>query len=126
MKKIEISADQVEKMAAIGCNNVEIAHVLGVSEATIRGRFAKTLTKARAGRKAKLRDMLWQSAEAGNIAMQIWLSKVELGFCEKANLHVVTESSERSRAIEKQIFDAEATNARLLSVLEERLKAPPA
>jgi DNA-binding CsgD family transcriptional regulator len=113
-KKIEISETQVERLASVGCNNTEIAHVYGVSEGTIRNRFTKILTKGRANRKAKLRELLWASAEKGNVTMQIWLSKVELGFSEKSSVHISTDNSEKTRAIEARILEAEKQSHEML------------
>lgn len=34
-------------------------------------------------KKTKLRQLMWKSAEAGNVTMQIWLSKNILGYSDK-------------------------------------------
>lgn len=66
--------------ARFGASNREIADMFGCDEGTIRHeRYAVLLAKARAERRMKLRQMQWKSAEAGSVAMQIFLGKNELG-----------------------------------------------
>jgi hypothetical protein len=77
--KAEISEREVSNYAKLGATNQEIADMVGCSEATIRGRFCEIVAKSRSERKIKLRQMQWKSAEAGNVTMQIWLGKNELG-----------------------------------------------
>lgn len=73
--KIKIDADQVEKLAILGCSNVDIAYVLDVSVDTLARRFAEIINKGRAKRRTKLRQLMWQSAEKGNVAILIFLAK---------------------------------------------------
>lgn len=79
---IKIDKGEVEKLARLGCNDTEIGNFFGVHPTTIGKRFSVILTKGRAERKAKLRQMQWKAAEGGNIAMLIWLGKQELGQIE--------------------------------------------
>jgi len=73
----------------IQCTDKEIAHCLGVSEATLIRRkqddaaFAETLEHARSNGRMSLRRVQWQSAQAGNATMQIWLGKQILGQRDK-------------------------------------------
>lgn len=73
----------VEAFAKLGATNVDIADYCMCDEAVIRKRFSDVLAKARANRRIKLREMQWKSAEAGSVAMQIWLGKQELGQTDK-------------------------------------------
>ena len=84
--KIEIDSDQVRKLAAMQCTNVEIAAFFDCDEGTIRKRFSDILSKGREGGKISLRRMQWQSAEKGNTSMLIWLGKQYLGQSDKKDL----------------------------------------
>ena len=84
--EINIDASEVEKLAGIGCTNVEIAEFFGCSEGTIRGRFCENLKKGRAGLKKRLRKKQIEIALGGNVSMLIWLGKQYLGQKEKAEL----------------------------------------
>lgn len=48
-------------------------------------------------KRIKLRQLMWKSAEAGNITMQIWLSKNILGYTDK--VEQVTENNAPQRLI---------------------------
>lgn len=73
--KLKIDADQVEKMAMIGCPVTDIALILGCSTDTLHRRFAAEIAKGRGKCRSRLRQLAFQSAERGNIAMQIFLLK---------------------------------------------------
>lgn len=89
--KLEIDPKTIIGFARLGATNVEIADHFNCDEGTIRKRFSDILTKERASRKIKLREMQWKLAEKGNLGMLIWLGKQELGQVEKIdqnqNLH---------------------------------------
>ena len=78
-KKHNIDPEQVEKLAALGCNNSEIASFFNCSESLIRKSYSEFLTKGRAEQKIRLRQLQWKSAEKGNVTMQIFLGKNMLG-----------------------------------------------
>ena len=73
------------RLAMIQCTDKEIAHCLDVNEGTLIRRkqddpvFAETLERARSQGRMSLRRVQWQSAQAGNATMQIWLGKQILG-----------------------------------------------
>lgn len=109
--KLKIDPEEVEKLAYIGANNLEIAHFFGCNEDTITGRFSDILHKARSKRKSRLRQAQWKSAiENGNIVMQIWLGKQELGQREKSDIAIgglvdappikIKDATERRKMIE--------------------------
>lgn len=77
--RITIDRRVVEGMALVGGRDTEIADYCQISTATLRRRCAEILRKARAQRTLRLRQLQWQSAESGNVTMQIWLGKNELG-----------------------------------------------
>lgn len=73
--KCDIDGEQVEKLAMIGCPVTDIAMVLGCSTDTLHRRFAAEINKGRSKKRTRLRQLAFQSAEKGNIAMQIFLLK---------------------------------------------------
>jgi hypothetical protein len=81
--KLDIDGVEVGKLARMGASNVDIADFFGCDEGTIRRRFSEILTKGRAERKIALRVWQWKAAEAGNVAMLIWLGKQELGQADR-------------------------------------------
>lgn len=103
--KADIDAKAVEAMAFVGSTNQEIADYFNVSERTIRRRFAEILTKRKAGQKIKLREMLWQSAQGGNIAAIIFLSKNLLNMSDKLDTknetQLTTESLDDASLIDR-------------------------
>lgn len=98
---------EVEKLAAMGCTTKEIASFFDCSRDTIERRFAAILEKGKEKGKAKLRRLQWQSAEKGNVVMQIWLGKNYLGQTDKVeqksylNANVQQESSFKQETIEQ-------------------------
>tara|TARA_A100001201_G_C4044857_1_gene187843 strand:- start:12 stop:317 length:306 start_codon:yes stop_codon:yes gene_type:complete len=82
-KKYNISKEEVYKLASYGCTNVEIADFYGCDESLIRKSYSENLTKGRANVKIRLRQLQWDSAEAGNVTMQIFLGKNILGQQDK-------------------------------------------
>ena len=68
--------EEVYKLAAIGCKNIEIAEWFGVTEDAISRNFAAELEKGRAAVKISLRRaMLNNACQNMNAAVQIFLSK---------------------------------------------------
>ena len=78
-KKYNISKEEVFKLASYGCTNVEIADFYGCDESLIRKSYSDYNIKALASGKTRLRQLQWDSAEAGNVTMQIFLGKNILG-----------------------------------------------
>lgn len=76
-----IDLELVEKLAHIQCNYGEIASTLGVSVDTLlRNKdFAAVYHKGAEGGRKSLRRMQFESANKGNVVMQIFLGKVYLG-----------------------------------------------
>lgn len=92
--KLQISNDDVEKLAAIGCTTKEIAAFFDCSDDTIERRFAGPLHKGREKGKTRLRRSMWQAVERGNITMMIWLSKQILGMKEKVEQTIEERSDD--------------------------------
>lgn len=105
--KLNIDPKVVESLAKLGAHNTEIADHFGCDEGTIRNRFSDVLSKARANRKIKLRELQWRLAEKGNLGMLIWLGKQELGQSEKVEqkqeITVKDESVEELKKLLKSI-----------------------
>jgi len=85
-KKYNIDPEQVEKLASFGCSNTEIASFFGCSKDLISKSYSTDVSKGQDKGKIRLRQMLWKSAEKGNVAMQIWLSKQYLGMSDKQEI----------------------------------------
>lgn len=81
-KKI-VAPEEVYKLAAMGCKNVEIADWFGVSEDAISRNFAAELQKGRVAVKISLRRaMLNNACQNNNAAVQIFLAKNMLGMSD--------------------------------------------
>ena len=85
-KKYNIDPEQVEKLASFGCSNTEIASFFGCSKDLISKSYSTNVAKGKDKGKIRLRQLLWKSAEKGNVAMQIWLSKQYLGMSDKQDI----------------------------------------
>ena len=88
--KKDIDETQVEKLASIGCTNVEIAAFFDTSESTIRRRFSEIITKGKERGKIRLRKKQMELALRGNVQMLIWLGKQVLGQREPKQEHDFT------------------------------------
>jgi hypothetical protein len=72
-----VDLELVEKLAAIQCTYAEIASTLGVSVDTLQRNkdFAAVYKRGAEGGRKSLRRMQFESANRGNVVMQIWLGK---------------------------------------------------
>jgi hypothetical protein len=84
----KIDREQVETLAAIGCTLPEIAVVMKCSKPTLERRFMATIEKGRERLKTSLRRMQYQSAQQGNVTMQIWLGKQYLNQRDKMEFDI--------------------------------------
>jgi hypothetical protein len=81
-KKI-VPPDEVYKLAALGCKNIEIADWFGVTEDAISRNFAAELIKGRSAVKISLRRaMLNNACQNNSAAVQIFLAKNMLGMSD--------------------------------------------
>ena len=85
-KKYNIDTEQVEKLASFGCSNTEIASFFVCSNYLISKIYSTNVAKGQDKGKIRLRQLLWKSAERGNVTMQIWLSKQYLGMADKQEI----------------------------------------
>lgn len=89
--RIDIEKETFEKLCGIHCTLLEISDWFGCSEDTIerwckreyKETFAEVFKKKSSRGNMSLRRLQWQSAENGNITMQIWLGKQWLGQTDK-------------------------------------------
>ena len=83
--KTVVPPDQVYELAAIGCDDREIARFFGVKEDTLRYNFAEELAKGREFVKIRLRRAMFKNAcDHMNAAVQILLAKNVLGMTDQA------------------------------------------
>lgn len=81
-KKV-VPPDEVEKLAAIGCKDTEIAQWFGIDENTLKYNFSIFLIKGRESLRQSLRRaMLRNAIQNNNAAVQIFLAKNLLGYSD--------------------------------------------
>ena len=81
--KKPVKPEDVEKLAAIGCKDREIADWFGIKEDTLRYNFAELLLKGRERMKQSLRRTMLECAiHDKNVVMLIYLSKNFLGMSD--------------------------------------------
>jgi hypothetical protein len=81
-KKV-VDPEEVEKLAALGCKDSEIANWFGIQYDTLRNNFSEQLTKGREDLKITLRRaMLNNACKNMNAAVQIFLAKNLLGMSD--------------------------------------------
>ena len=97
-KKYDIDEKQVEKLAALGCTNTEIASFFGCSKDLISKSYSTNVAKGKEKGKIRLRQMQWRSAEKGSVPMQIWLGTQVLGQTDKQELTEI-------KPIDEIVFD---------------------
>jgi hypothetical protein len=82
----EIDADQVFKLARLGCTQEEIGEFFGVSHQTVGRRFGQEYALGRGASKISLRRAQFKSALGGCATMQIHLGKQYLGQTDRLDL----------------------------------------
>ena len=80
-KKVVFDED-VYKLAALGCNNREIATWFDIDDQTLSYNFKDILAKGREDLKHSLRRAMLKNAMSGNAALQIFLAKNLLGMSD--------------------------------------------
>lgn len=84
-KKRVVVPKDVYELAAIGCNDREIARWFDINEDTLRYNFADIIEKGREDLKHSLRRAMIKNALNGNAALQIFLAKNMLGMSDTPN-----------------------------------------
>lgn len=77
-----VNPDDVYKLAALGCNTLEIARWFDVNKDTLQYHFADVIDKGREDLKHSLRRAMIKNALGGNAALQIFLAKNFLGMSD--------------------------------------------
>ena len=93
-KKYDIDPKQVEKLAAYGCTNTEIASFFGCSKDLISKSYSTNVEKGKDSGRIRLRQLQWRAAERGNIPMLIWLGKQVLGQTDRKEIEMSTPIDE--------------------------------
>ena len=93
-KKYNIDTEQVEKLASIGCTNIEIGSFFGCSPDLLEKSYSEFLTKGRDKGKIRLRQLQWKAAEQGSHTMLIWLGKQILNQSDKQEFELIKPISE--------------------------------
>ena len=81
-KKRVVVPQDVYNLAAIGCNDREIARWFDMDENTLRYNFSDIMLKGREDLKHTLRRAMLKNALNGNAALQIFLAKNILGMSD--------------------------------------------
>lgn len=126
--KKQIDEKQVERLAAIGCTNKEIAGLFGCCDDTLVNRFSDVLKRGRQNLKMSLRRFQYRSAQKGSVPMQIWMGKQYLGQRDKVEVEhtadaekwerIAAELAEKyDRPIEQVKLDLAAKKPELASIL---------
>lgn len=82
MRRRVVMPEDVYKLAALGCNDREIARWFDIAEDTLRYNFADIMEKGRQEAKTQLRNAMLKNALSGNAALQIFLAKNWLGMSD--------------------------------------------
>jgi hypothetical protein len=93
----KIDPDTVEKLAAIGCSQEEIATIVGCRRQWINHRFKKQIQAGHDRLRMSLRRWQYEKAKDGNVAMLIWLGKQYLGQTERQDTRITEQVVEIER-----------------------------
>jgi AraC-like DNA-binding protein len=102
LKTLKLDTEQIERLAALGCTDADIAQIAGVNERLLQRRHADALARGRANLRVSLRKAQIEKALSGDTAMLIWLGKVVLrqtergggDEAEQVTIRVVDETSD--------------------------------
>lgn len=78
----EIDEELLYKLAQIHCTMREMSDIIGVSQDTLKRRYADLIDKGKSEGKMRLRRKQIEVAMQGNHTMLIWLGKQMLGQSE--------------------------------------------
>lgn len=101
-RSIKIDDKIVFGMAKIGCNQSEIARVLGVDPSLISRRYKELVQEGYANLDASLRRVQIRLALGGNPTMCIWMGKQLLGQVDKTESKVeITKIEQLKEALDE-------------------------
>jgi RNA 3'-terminal phosphate cyclase len=118
-----IDEAQLLALCRIQCTYDELCAFFGVSERHLRRRYAPLIEKARDEGKMSLRRKMWQGALGGNVTLQIWISKNELGWTDRRAVTGATSVAVRLKTPEEVAKEIEEAAAKE-SAETEALKTP--
>lgn len=87
-KTATLTEGQIEKLAAMGCSDDEIAVLTNLSETELKRSFGPQLKNGRANLHIRVRKKQLQRADEGSDTMLIWLGKVYLGQRETQDVNL--------------------------------------
>ena len=77
---VEEAEEKVRKMAQIGCTDIDIGYVIGISERSVRNHFRDVINRGRGELRISLRKAQLECAIRDRVpGMLIWLGKQYLG-----------------------------------------------
>jgi hypothetical protein len=82
LRKKVVTPEEVFKLAALGCNDKEIALWFDIAYDTLKYNFADIIAKGRQEAKTALRNAMFKNAMSGNAELQIFLAKNMLGMSD--------------------------------------------
>jgi hypothetical protein len=110
--KKKVSADAVEKLAAIQCTLNEIAAVLNCSKSTLQRNFREAYTRGKRKGRMSVRREQYKLLKKGNATMAVWLGKQLLGQRDKSDFdhttggksfHPITLDGEKEAASDSRL-----------------------
>jgi transcriptional regulator with XRE-family HTH domain len=96
-----IDADQVYRLAKIGCTQHDIAEFFGVDQSTISRRFASEFAQGRAAMRVSLHRLQYKRAVAGSDRMLIHLGQTELGQAAPSKAEVTLTVTDAMRVVDQ-------------------------
>jgi hypothetical protein len=104
-----VDLEMIERLASIQCTHTEVASALGISVDTLtrHPNFAEVYKRGTEGGRKSLRRMQFESANKGNVVMQIWLGKQYLGQSDqvKSEIRQLPDLHAASTAQLKELLD---------------------
>ena len=107
-KEIEIDLKQVEKLAAIGLNERQVADSLGISQSTLTNRkkdncdFYDALKRGQAKGIAQVANNLFEQSKNGNVSAGIFFMKNRAGWSDKQD---VKQETNQTNHLEVKFID---------------------
>jgi len=115
-----LDLDLIEKLASIHCSNHEIASIVGCDPSLLsKKRYSVVVQKGKERGKMALRRKMFEGAMAGNVSLQIWLSKNILGFSDKVEQKIQDttgamlseeELAEKAKKIAERVMEYQTRN----------------
>lgn len=105
--KLNINAEEVRKLAELGCKLDEMAAFFNCDRNTLANRFSAEISKGKANLKLSLRRWQIQAAQKGNVVMMIWLGKQMLDQVERTQIDITKIDNETfMKEAQRRLADA--------------------